>query len=180
MPTTPVSEVSTEQPPRLEIAFSWLLGKGWRWALGVTFWCGLDRNGGKDGAHCWVAGDGRSCLSSFSYKTAKAEVRDIPFAGPLFWGHCGCPCRWWQGLHILVQPGVGGVLIPQLPFLCLLPAAEHCPQSPCHPPLQNGSDKPRTGSWLQPFPSVAAHSGHTAGPPASPQGRAALPHLSLW
>lgn len=97
MPTTPFSEVSTQQPPRLGTAFSWLLGKGWRWALGVTFWCGLDRNGGKDGTRCWVAGDGRSCPSSFSCKTTKAEVRDIPFAGPLFWGTVAAPADGGRG-----------------------------------------------------------------------------------
>lgn len=101
---TPVSPVSTQKPPGLGIAFSWLLGKGWRWALEVTLWCGLDRNGGKEGACGWVAGDGRSCLSFLSYKTTKAEVRDILLAGPLFWGTVAAPadggrsCTSWCNL----------------------------------------------------------------------------------
>lgn len=93
---TPVSEVSTQQPPRLGIAFSWLLGKGWRWVLGVTFWYGLHRNGGKEGARGWVAGGGRSC-PSFFFETTKAEVRDIPLAGPLFWGIVAAPADSGRG-----------------------------------------------------------------------------------
>lgn len=120
MPTAPVSPVSTQQPPGLGIAFSRLLGKRWRWALGVTLCCGLDRNGGEEEACGWVAGDSRSCLSFFSLVKTKAEVREILQGS--FPGGLGLPLQMGgMKLHIpLPHPFVGvWLLMPgQWPIWC--------------------------------------------------------------
>lgn len=96
-------------------------GEGQRWDLGVTLCYGLERNGGKEEQRVWMAGAGRSCLTFFSCKKNRAEVRHLLLAGPLSWGAGPASADGGMGLHIPLPHPLVGVWLPvcgQWPIWC--------------------------------------------------------------